>query len=1046
MEYHDDLEASNSPELVAETQEGTDPPPKKPGSKAKGRKRTKTGCLTCRKRRIKCGEERPTCINCTKSKRVCEGYNLRVVFKDPMNGYRPPMPPFSQGSFSNSGYGQSLGRRQSHSQTASGQNPLPIAPKPSMSTGPPIQVGQTALPPSNERRTSSTNSNLPGQARQGTKLQPRAKVQLQETPLDTRGHSHVLERHSPNDRVTHYDFNALVKQDSGEQSQTYTPSQISPSDWSAGPHCMFPTIQPSLYNSDRHCEVATSSSFHQPYSSINREPGSYAPPAGVGNEYRGSIETFQPPHQPPPDQPTRMVDDSQRQPSYPRNWQANHQVEVYPPPAPSWSLGQPVPQDRPEWDDVDDPFDVSDGEEDIDMADDHFGRNDLGIVVAVQAGQDKQGLNLRSFFSFIDRPDMLATYTPSSQSTPLRDQMTARIFCHFVNVTGPCMSMFERHPSNPALMFQGTPVPKSQQHIWAYTFPTLALNNSALLHAMLALASLHISKLQGGPITASYKHYALSLRRIAKSVSLPTRRGHPATLAAALLLAFYECWSADHQKWSNHLLGAKQLVKEIDFAGMTRYIKRKKARKRQEALERNQYSHEHGLEYDFDDQSHLQASDEVDEDIVGTLMGRKVSYDEYGQIIDDGRNAGMWEKEYTDRDLEIYETQRDLFWWYCKQDAYQSILGGGKLFLEYTFWSNCPPRAPLGRLNSIYGTFDHMILLLGRLANFQAKDLKRKRLAMKANGGRWQPPESMRAQQPPASQTQNNNSPQTPPQMPNFSGMVPDVLEPKLPMGFEPSRDSPSSTHSEDIDLQSQTYAANEEWQEIRDAFDLIESHFGEDFQALGPEFSVPIQTPFGPALQYRTYGIAGIWMNLYMGLITCYRCHPSMPPAAIMAAGITARQTAGFANQVGRIAGGIAADLSMATEVNPAVGAALIESSTCIFVSAVQLQEASQRSWTICRLRDIARLTGWQTALAVATGCETSWIKMGELGKGPVYVRTKDERVVPDIWNSSRRIDRALEGKTSSERRMVIEKSDRVQYALGVIGIEEDFEGLDLE
>ncbi|RPA90896.1 hypothetical protein L873DRAFT_1716214, partial [Choiromyces venosus 120613-1] len=39
------------------------------------RKRTKTGCLTCRKRRIKCGEERPTCANCIKSKRGCEGYN-----------------------------------------------------------------------------------------------------------------------------------------------------------------------------------------------------------------------------------------------------------------------------------------------------------------------------------------------------------------------------------------------------------------------------------------------------------------------------------------------------------------------------------------------------------------------------------------------------------------------------------------------------------------------------------------------------------------------------------------------------------------------------------------------------------------------------------------------------------------------------------------------------------------------------------------------------------------------------------------------------------
>src|SRR6201996_2469990 len=48
------------------------------------RKRTKTGCLTCRKRRIKCGEERPICSNCIKSKRHCEGYNQRVIFKAPI--------------------------------------------------------------------------------------------------------------------------------------------------------------------------------------------------------------------------------------------------------------------------------------------------------------------------------------------------------------------------------------------------------------------------------------------------------------------------------------------------------------------------------------------------------------------------------------------------------------------------------------------------------------------------------------------------------------------------------------------------------------------------------------------------------------------------------------------------------------------------------------------------------------------------------------------------------------------------------------------------
>ena len=38
------------------------------------KRRTRTGCLTCRKRRIKCDETKPTCYNCDRSKKVCLGY------------------------------------------------------------------------------------------------------------------------------------------------------------------------------------------------------------------------------------------------------------------------------------------------------------------------------------------------------------------------------------------------------------------------------------------------------------------------------------------------------------------------------------------------------------------------------------------------------------------------------------------------------------------------------------------------------------------------------------------------------------------------------------------------------------------------------------------------------------------------------------------------------------------------------------------------------------------------------------------------------------
>lgn len=41
--------------------------------------RTRTACLTCHKRRVKCDEERPRCRRCIKAGRSCEGYQLLVI-------------------------------------------------------------------------------------------------------------------------------------------------------------------------------------------------------------------------------------------------------------------------------------------------------------------------------------------------------------------------------------------------------------------------------------------------------------------------------------------------------------------------------------------------------------------------------------------------------------------------------------------------------------------------------------------------------------------------------------------------------------------------------------------------------------------------------------------------------------------------------------------------------------------------------------------------------------------------------------------------------
>lgn len=385
--------------------------------------------------------------------------------------------------------------------------------------------------------------------------------------------------------------------------------------------------------------------------------------------------------------------------------------------------------------------------------------------------------------------------------------------------------------------------------------------------------------------------------------------------------------------------------------------------------------------------------------------------------------------------------------------------------MPYDRWGYCPPRAPIGKLDAIYGSMDHLVLLMGRVAEFGAKDQRRKREAVKANGGVWRPPPGMFPGAPPTAAPQSapsggsgahpsghfgnptahgqNNAVPSSQFVPPMYGMAPSMGPRRMPDAFVqgPTMCQSGTTQYEDIELEAATIEAEMEWNDIRNAFEVFGESLGQDFEPLSPEYMQPLSSPFGPALYYRTYSIACIWGLYYTGRILTARVHPSMPPAAMVAAGVAASQTKGWAKLVGRVAAGLQ-PTNVAIQINPSLGAALIESSLGLFFAGIQYQDAGQRGWTITKLRDIARLTGWQSSAAIASGCETAWAKSAEAGKGPPYQRTMDPTAKDDRV-AGRRPD--LNGgppKDNNDRRFVtINPGTRVHWALGLLSVERDVE-----
>ncbi|KAL9616059.1 MAG: hypothetical protein Q9160_009030 [Pyrenula sp. 1 TL-2023] len=754
---------------------------------------------------------------------------------------------------------------------------------------------------------------------------------------------------------------------------------------------------------------------------------------------------------------------------------------------------EPVPppgaaiQDESE-DDDDDPFDVEMDDSPGPVTSPAQAEKDYSLLMAVHASQDLR--RYRTFTTFLNEPNVLATYRPSHSASPLTDEKTARLFCHFVTSTGPSLSIFERQATNFSTIFSGLPIPMAQQALWSYTLPTIALNHPPLMHAILALSAIHISKLQQSSIGPSIKHFQYALRRVSKLIGLPKRRNELSTLATSLAVTFYEIMSADHSKWSIHLAGAKILVMEVDFAGTTRLIRAMRAQAKARIS--------HAKEIGYGDpnaaagvpEALLVEKDwEIDESLISGLTGIRVRYDQQWQ----SNGSSYFPKgELTQRDIEDYKTRSDLYWWYCKQDIFQSMISGNRLLMPYEHWVYCPPRGQISRLDTIYATMDHLCLLMARLTDFGAEDQKRKRRYISAHGGQWRPPPGMfkstpnspppHGPGPPASSQGSANSgttsasvggvppalvassrqrsseqgpeaqapetnrtdvttgirderpatstaPRANPGDPPMYGMMPPPPGPiEMPSAFNimtanlndpglqsypaeaysnmshdmyggegyhlPASSTQPPNPAKDLEIELQSALA--EHTAIASAFDLFASSMTPEFHPLASDAATPIGTPFGPALQYRTHHIACIWTLYNAGRILLQRMHPHMPPAAMIAASVAAGQTMPYAQTIGKICAGLyypQRDSLRTGRLNPALGAALMESTFPLFFGAVQFMDPAQRGWTISKLRDIARLTGWQTSAAIAAGCEITWEKLGKAGKGPPYRPTMDRK-----------------------------------------------------
>lgn len=628
---------------------------KTPGKDIK--RRTKSGCLTCRQRRIKCDESKPCCLRCQKSRRICD-YSARLVFLDPPaqigRGIGPP-------SLDPSGLPKpwEVLKDQDSPEAHPTGHFVPFAPYQINTSGTVYDGNPPTSPPrsgtqalSNIRNESGFHTFVNGgefqplfSARQDDLRQPQIayEVPFSRPNGPSSSPTHHADNHQPDPCFPPHLESRIAASKSLESQSPQSTSFLGrdsqdrwPSSWQ----------QNRTYNSS--IDVAGPITSTSSILSTDAAPAIPVPTPTSGPVSGHGHSAFQWKRSEPP----------------------GSSPFVSPP-----VVGQILEDGTVEWE-TKDLYDVSSDEGD-DATDSPVPSDDdrhrLDEVVS-ECGQHAYGMRLLGETGLL-QPWTVDNYRPERTANPLRNPWTRLLFEYFVKSTGPGLSVFQSRTTTSTQHHSWPFLHTYRAGLWTDMMPKLAIQDQGLLQAMLAMSTMELAHKHGHYDTYSAKHYIWATRRINRALNERTNRCSTTLLAATLLLAFYEIMTAEHTRWSTHLVGARQLILENDYPKMSRQLlKVTQLQFTRHAQTTANFQNVLGKSQSNHNWSGWSTSSVLNMPLIAQLAGGAPGYAVTGDLGQPTQEARPSQQE-----IATFMQYQDLFWWYARQDMIHSLISGAGL-------------------------------------------------------------------------------------------------------------------------------------------------------------------------------------------------------------------------------------------------------------------------------------------------------------------------------------------------------------------------------